>query len=61
MAEQFGFTDPFSGSEGWVKRYGDREVSQFVGAEMIAKDCDISREEMEDVRHPVPRAGDPRP
>jgi acetyl-CoA C-acetyltransferase len=48
VAEQFGFTDPFSGSEGWVKRYGDREVSQFVGAEMIAKDWDISREEMED-------------
>ena len=48
VAEQFGFTDPFSGSEGWVKRYGDREVSQFVGAEMIAKDWDITREEMED-------------
>ncbi len=48
VAEQFGFTDPFSGSEGWVKRYGDREVSQFVGAEMIAKDFDITREQMED-------------
>ncbi len=48
VAEQFGFTDPFSGSEGWVKRYGDQEVSQFVGAEMIARDWDLSREEMED-------------
>ena len=48
VAEQFGFTDPFSGSEGWVKRYGDGEVSQFLGAEMIARDWDISREEMED-------------
>ena len=26
VAEQFGFTDPFSGSEGWVKRYGDQLV-----------------------------------
>ncbi len=48
VAEQFGFTDPFSGSEGWVKRYGTQEVSQFVGAEMIARDWDLSREEMED-------------
>ena len=48
VAEQFGFTDPFSGSEGWVKRYGDAEVSQFNGAEMIARDWDISREAMED-------------
>ena len=48
VAEQFGFTDPFSGSEGWVKRYGDQEVSQFVGAEMIARDWDLTREEMED-------------
>src|SRR5204863_3983031 len=29
VAEQFGFTDPFSGSKGWVARYGDQEVSQF--------------------------------
>jgi len=48
VAEQFGFTDPFSGSEGWVKRYGDQEVSQFVGAEMIARDWDLTREQMED-------------
>ena len=47
VADQFGITDPFSGSKGWVKRYGDQEVSQFVGAEMIARDWDISREEME--------------
>ncbi len=47
MAEPLGFTDPFSGSEGWVKRYGDGEVSQFTGAEMIAKKWDISREDME--------------
>ena len=46
-AAQFGFTDPFSGSQGWVSRYGNQEVSQFRGAEMIADKWDISREEME--------------
>src|SRR6266513_1776114 len=47
VAEQFGFTDPFSGSKGWVARYGDQEVSQFRGAEMIAEKWGISREDME--------------
>ena len=46
-AEPMGFTDPFSTSEGWVKRYGTQEVSQFRGAEMIAEKWDISREDME--------------
>jgi acetyl-CoA C-acetyltransferase len=46
-AEQFGFTDPFSGSAGWAARYGDQEVSQFRGAEMIAEKWDVSREDME--------------
>jgi acetyl-CoA C-acetyltransferase len=46
-AEPFGFSDPFSGSEGWRARYGDQEVSQFRGAEMIAEKWDISRDEME--------------
>src|SRR5581483_9157220 len=47
VAEQFGFTDPFSGSAGWVDRYGTQEVSQFRGAEMIAEKWAISREDME--------------
>jgi acetyl-CoA C-acetyltransferase len=47
-AEPLGFTDPFSGSEGWVRRYGDQEVSQFRGAELIAEKWGISREEMEE-------------
>ncbi len=47
-AEPLGHTDPFSGSEGWVKRYGTQEVSQFRGAEMIAEKWDISRDEMEE-------------
>ncbi|HUR13065.1 MAG TPA: acetyl-CoA C-acetyltransferase [Mycobacteriales bacterium] len=46
-AEPLGFTDPFSGSVGWVKRYGDRPVSQFYAADEIAKRWDISREAME--------------
>jgi acetyl-CoA C-acetyltransferase len=47
VAEQFGFTDPFSGSDGWVARYGTQEVSQFRGAEMIAEKWGISRDDME--------------
>jgi len=48
LAEPLGFTDPFSGSKGWVERYGTEEVSQFHGAEMIAEKWDISRDEMEE-------------
>ena len=46
-AEPFGFSDPFSGSTGWVARYGTQEVSQFRGAELIAEKWGISRAEME--------------
>ena len=46
-AEPLGFTDPFSGSQGWVARYGTQEVSQFRSAEMIAEKWDLSREDME--------------
>jgi acetyl-CoA C-acetyltransferase len=47
VAQQFGFNDPFTGSIGWRERYGDQEISQFQGAEMIAKKWDISRDDME--------------
>jgi acetyl-CoA C-acetyltransferase len=47
VAEPFGFTDPFSGSKGWVERYGTQEVSQFRSAEMIAEKWDCSRDDME--------------
>ena len=47
VAEQFGFTDPFSGSTGWVERFGTQEVSQFRSADMIAEKWDISRDDME--------------
>ena len=45
--QQYGFTDPFSGSDGWLARYGDQEVSQFRGADLIARKWGISRAEME--------------
>jgi acetyl-CoA C-acetyltransferase len=44
---QFGFPDPFSGSAGWRRRYGDVPVSQFRSAEMIARNWDTSRQAME--------------
>jgi acetyl-CoA C-acetyltransferase len=47
VAKPMGFNDPFSGSEGWRKRYGDEEVSQFRSAEMIAEKWGASREDME--------------
>jgi acetyl-CoA C-acetyltransferase len=46
--QEFGFSDPFSGSTGWQARYGDQEISQFRSAQMIAEKWDVSREEMED-------------
>ncbi|SNR57629.1 acetyl-CoA C-acetyltransferase [Haloechinothrix alba] len=45
--QQYGFDDPFSGSQGWRARYGDAEVSQFRSADMIAEKWDLSREAME--------------
>ena len=45
--QALGIEDPFSGSEGWVARYGTQEVSQFRGAEMIAEKWDIARDTME--------------
>jgi acetyl-CoA C-acetyltransferase len=47
VATQFGFTDPFSGSKGWVERFGTAPVSQFHGAQMMAEKWNISREDME--------------
>jgi acetyl-CoA C-acetyltransferase len=47
LAAPLGFSDPFSGSEGWRKRYGDVPVSQFNSAEMIAEKWQASRLDME--------------
>ncbi|MEV0700294.1 acetyl-CoA C-acetyltransferase [Saccharopolyspora sp. NPDC050389] len=44
---QYGFSTPFAESPGWLKRYGDQEVSQFRSAEMIAEHWSISRADME--------------
>jgi acetyl-CoA C-acetyltransferase len=46
-AQPLGFSDPFSGSKGWLARYGDRMVSQFHAAEMIAEKWRCTRDEME--------------
>jgi len=45
--QAYGHETPFSTSPGWQARYGDQEVSQFRGAEMIAEKWDISRDDME--------------
>ena len=45
--QEFGFTTPTAESEGWRKRFGDAEVSQFAGADAMAVKWDISREDME--------------
>ncbi|MFD5112702.1 acetyl-CoA C-acetyltransferase [Streptomyces sp. NPDC058391] len=47
VGDQFGMPDPYSGSRGWRKRYGDRTVSQFHAAELMAGKWRIGREEME--------------
>lgn len=47
VGEQFGFTSPTNESKRWVERYGDQEISQFRGAEMIADQWGLSREDNE--------------
>ena len=45
--QTYGHETPFSNSPGWTARYGDQEVSQFRGAEMIAEKWNCSRDDME--------------
>ncbi|WP_442891574.1 acetyl-CoA C-acetyltransferase [Dietzia sp.] len=45
---EYGFDDPFTGSKGWVERFGTQEVSQFRGAQMIADKWNLSRQELEE-------------
>ncbi|MFD4367373.1 acetyl-CoA C-acetyltransferase [Rhodococcus sp. NPDC058521] len=47
VGKEYGFDTPTSGSKGWEERYGDQEVSQFRGAELIADKWDLSREDLE--------------
>jgi len=46
-AEPMGFKDPFSGSTGWVKRYGAEPPTQFKSAQMIADKWKLSRKDLE--------------
>ncbi|BBW99674.1 acetyl-CoA acetyltransferase [Mycolicibacterium moriokaense] len=45
--EPFGSSDPWTGCEGWQARYGDQEISQFRGAELIAAHWKLTREDNE--------------
>jgi acetyl-CoA C-acetyltransferase len=47
-AEQWGLSDPFSGSTGWTARYGDEEVSQFRAADMVAEKWQLTRDELDE-------------
>jgi acetyl-CoA C-acetyltransferase len=47
-AEPMGFKDPFSGSEGWVERYGAEPPTQFNSAQMIADKWELSRRDLEE-------------
>jgi len=46
--EAYGHPNPRTGLKGWAERYGDQEISQFRGAELIARKWHISRREMEE-------------
>jgi acetyl-CoA C-acetyltransferase len=45
---QAGYGSPLA-ADGWLARYGDQEISQFRGAELIAERWGISRLEMEEL------------
>ena len=47
VTDGMGLPELFSGSRGWFERYGDQEISQFRGADLIAEKWGISREDME--------------
>lgn len=47
-AEPLGFKDPFTGSAGWVARYGNTPPTQFKSAQMIADKWGFSRRELEE-------------
>src|SRR3990170_4067180 len=46
VGQREGMGFPYGGA-GWERRYGDQEISQFRGAELIAEKWNISREDME--------------
>jgi acetyl-CoA C-acetyltransferase len=48
VGPDLGFRHPFDGA-GWQERFGDQEIHQFRGGEMIAQQWDIGRTEMEEL------------
>jgi acetyl-CoA C-acetyltransferase len=48
VGQREGMGFPYGGT-GWERRYGEQEISQFRGAELIAEKWNISREEMEEL------------
>ncbi|WP_432165604.1 acetyl-CoA C-acetyltransferase [Streptomyces sp. bgisy031] len=46
VGEQAGLGSPYAG-DGWREHFGEQEVSQFRGAELIAEKWGVSREDME--------------
>lgn len=48
IGPELGFRYPFDG-EMWNERFGDQEIHQFRGGELIAEKWDISRSEMEEL------------
>ena len=47
LGQREGMGFPYGGA-GWGQRFGDQEISQFLGAEMIAEKWGITREAMEE-------------
>jgi acetyl-CoA C-acetyltransferase len=45
VGKEYGWSDPWTGNKGWEARYGDEEISQFRGAEMMATKWGITRED----------------
>ena len=45
--QQYGFATPFAGSKLWHARFGDTEISQFRGAQMMAEHWGFTREQCE--------------
>lgn len=45
--ESLGFANQYAGSVGWHERYGDQEVNQFRGAELMAEKWNITRGQTE--------------
>ena len=45
--QAYGFADPYTGSRTWAARFGEQEISQFRGAEIMAERWGFTRDDME--------------